>query len=66
LVEHTPEHPHGTLVPHKGMHLLERLISLEWTLIQQHDGLIYGTNNWISYDEKGKKALEGSEPFFGV
>ena len=66
LVEFTTEHPHGKLVPHEGVQILERSASLEWVLTQRPDGYIIGTNHWTAYDEKGKKVLEASEPLLGT
>ncbi|WP_299011687.1 hypothetical protein [uncultured Shewanella sp.] len=34
-------------------------------MIQDKDGLITGTNNWISYDENNKKVIEGNEFLIG-
>jgi hypothetical protein len=66
LVEQTPEHPHGEPVPHEGMEIVARSASLEWTLTERPHGLITGTNQWVAYDEDGKKVFEGSEPLLGA
>ncbi|WP_299494739.1 hypothetical protein [uncultured Shewanella sp.] len=66
LVEHTKEHPFGAPVTHDKHKLLKRLLTLKWQLKQDKDGLITGTNQWISYDENNQKVIEGSESFIGA
>ena len=65
VVEHTVQHPHGKEVEHDFLEILERSATMKWTLTQRPDGLIVGTNDWIAYDEKGTKQMEGREGLLG-
>lgn len=66
IVESTLQAPHGAPVPHEGVQILERSMTLKWTLVQRHDGLITGTNSWTSHDETGEEVSRGNEPLLGT
>ena len=66
IVETTIQAPQGRPIPHEHIQLIERSATLKWTLVQRRDGLIIGTNSWVSHDENGQEVFRGTEPLLGT
>ena len=66
IVEHTVHRPQGKAIELDDIELLERKASIEWRLEERPDGLVTGTNQWISYDSNDEEIARALEPLLGV
>jgi len=66
IIEHSVEKPHGKNVEHDHIELLERTVDVEWRLEERPDGLVTGTNHWVSFGPNGEEVGRAIEPLLGV
>ena len=66
IIEHSVHKPQGSAVDHDHIELLERTVSVEWTLEERPDGLVVGTNRWVSFGPDGTEVGRATEPLLGV
>ena len=66
IIEHSVDKPHGKNVEHDQIELLERTVDIEWRLEERPDGLVTGTNHWVSFGPDGEEVGRAIEPLLGV